>query len=423
MSAMNNIKSDCAGFTFLFNAQSTTDRMNMSIAMDELDVPASSRDNWCPQLSSALGLDEVDFGRGSDFATEPQVDESASNKTGRDTNVAQPARFRLDQPLAPEDQFEGIIGRSSSLQAVFAQVKIVAPTDSTVLLLGETGTGKELVAKALHNRGSRRDRPFVRVNCAAIPSGLLESELFGHERGAFTGAIARKIGRFELANGGTLFLDEVGDIPLELQPKLLRVLQEQEFERLGSTQTLRVNVRVIAATSRDLPQMVAQREFRGDLYYRLNVFPIRLPALRERLEDIPLLLRHFVAVCASRMTKTIDHLSSGGIGKLLAYRWPGNVREFQNLIERAVILSPRKTLLVPLAELKRQTPSSRSDNESSPASNAVTLKDAAREHILEALAETNWIIGGPKGAAARLGLKRTTLISKMQKLGISRALA
>jgi formate hydrogenlyase transcriptional activator len=262
----------------------------------------------------------------------------------------------------------------------------------------------------------------VRVNCAAIPSGLLESELFGHERGAFTGAINRKIGRFELANGGTIFLDEIGDIPAELQPKLLRVLQEQEFERLGSTQTIRVNVRVVAATSRNLPQMVADRQFRGDLYYRLNVFPIRLPALRERSDDIPLLARHFVQGFARRMQKSIDHVSVASMNALLGYSWPGNVRELQNLIERAVILSPGKVLRLPISELNQPDSSADFPGQSA-ASQAVTLKDAEREHVLQALAETNWIIGGLKGAAARLGLKRTTLISKMQRLGISRALA
>jgi formate hydrogenlyase transcriptional activator len=324
--------------------------------------------------------------------------------------------------VSPKYEFEGIIGFSASLRTALAQVKIVAPTDSTVMLLGETGTGKELFARALHKRSSRSDRPFVRVNCAAIPSGLLESELFGHERGAFTGAIARKIGRFESANGGTLFLDEIGDIPLELQPKLLRVLQEQEFERLGSTQTLRVNVRVVAATSRDLPQMVAQREFRDDLYYRLNVFPIRLPALRERAEDIPLLVRHFIEVYARRMEKAIDSVSAGAMERLAGYDWPGNVRELQNFIERAVILSPGRILRLPLVELEEPNALSHSAEQGVP-SQAVTLKEAEREHILQRLAETNWVIGGAKGAAARLGLKRTTLISKMQKLGISRALA
>ena len=329
--------------------------------------------------------------------------------------------FDLEEQVHPEDKFEDLIGRSASIRAVLDEVKIVAPTDATVLILGETGTGKELIARAIHNRSSRHDRPFVRVNCAAIPLGLLESELFGHERGAFTGAIARKIGRFELANGGTLFLDEIGDIPSELQPKLLRVLQEQEFERLGSTQTMRVNVRLVTATSRDLQQMMANREFRSDLYYRLNVFPVRLPALRERPEDIPLLVRRFVHLCAKRMNKQIKRVSQKAMQVLLTYPWPGNVRELQNFIERAVILSPGKVLRPPLAEL--QPGSALDASAQSAAPKAMSLKDVEREHILQALAETNWVVGGPKGAAARLGLRRTTLIFKMQRLGISRAQA
>jgi len=330
--------------------------------------------------------------------------------------------FDLKEQIPPGDKFEGIVGRSDSLRAVLDQVQIVAPTDSTVLILGETGTGKELIARAVHNRSSRRDKPFVRVNCAAIPSGLIESELFGHERGAFTGALTRKVGRFELADGGTLFLDEIGDLPFDLQPKLLRVLQEQEFERLGSTVTTRVNVRVVAATSRDLPEMVASREFRSDLYYRLNVFPVQLPALRERPEDIPLLVRHFVNFCAKRMKKRVEEIPNEAMELLRGHRWPGNIRELQNFIERAVILSPGKVLRVPLTELKQlggQLDTSRQNA----GSETVTLKDAEREHIIQALAETNWVIGGPKGAAARLGLQRTTLISKMQRLGISRAQA
>jgi formate hydrogenlyase transcriptional activator len=330
--------------------------------------------------------------------------------------------FDLEEQVRPEDKFEGIVGRSDSLRAVLDQVQIVAPTDSTVLILGETGTGKELIARAIHNRSSRRDKPFVRVNCAAIPSGLIESELFGHERGAFTGALARKIGRFELADGGTLFLDEIGDLPFDLQPKLLRVLQEQEFERLGSTVTTRVNVRVVAATSRDLPEMVAHREFRSDLYYRLNVFPVRLPALRERPEDIPLLVRHFVNFCAKRMKKRVADIPSEAMELLRGHRWPGNVRELQNFIERAVILSPGKVLQAPLTELK-QPGGQQAASRQNAVSETVTLKDAEREHIIQALAETNWVIGGPKGTAARLGLQRTTLISKMQRLGISRAQA
>src|SRR5467141_1520182 len=260
--------------------------------------------------------------------------------------------------------FDGIIGKSEALQRVLAHVKTVASTDSTVLLEGETGTGKELISQAIHALSRRRARNFVKLNCAAIPSGLLESELFGHERGAFTGAITRKLGRFELANGGTLFLDEIGDIPPELQPKLLRVLQEQEFERLGSTQTTRVDVRVVAATSRDLPQMVANREFRSDLYYRLNVFPVRLPALRERPEDIALLVRHFVDLCAKRMNKKVDRVPKEAMEVLLTYPWPGNVRELQNLIERAVILSPGKVLRPPLAELKQSAADSGAFGES-----------------------------------------------------------
>jgi len=325
----------------------------------------------------------------------------------------------LAAPARPENQFEAIIGQSALLQAVLEQVTIVAPTDASVLILGETGTGKELIAQAIHNRSSRRERAFVRINCAAIPSGLLESELFGHERGAFTGAVTRKIGRFELANGGTLFLDEIGDLPLDLQTKLLRVLQEQEFERVGGTQTIRVDVRVVAATSRDLPQMMASGEYRSDLYYRLNVFPLRLPALRERPEDITLLVHHFMELSARRMHKPVASVSKEAMHVLQAYPWPGNVRELQNFVERAVILSPGNVLRPPLAELKPATGSLRSPNLSA-APLPVALKAAEREQILQALAETNWVVGGPKGAAARLGLQRTTLISKMQKLGITR---
>lgn len=328
----------------------------------------------------------------------------------------------LDAEARPEDKFEDIIGRSDSLRAALDQVKIVAPTDSTVLILGETGTGKELVARAIHNRSPRRNRPFIKVNCAAIPLGLLESELFGHERGAFTGAIARKIGRFELAHGGTIFLDEIGDIPLEVQPKLLRVLQEQEFERLGRTQTTRVDVRVVAATSRDLPEMAAKREFRSDLYYRLNVFPVRLPALRERREDIALLVRHFVGLYAKRMNKRVEQITQEAMRDFLTYSWPGNVRELQNFIERSVILSPGKVLQPPLGEL--EPPADRLDACGQNGEAKIkTLKDAEHEQIIQALAEANWVIGGPKGAASRLGLQRTTLFYKMKRFGISRAQA
>ncbi len=394
----------------------------MTTIIDQLEAPVRVNGNQNSEWTPAVGFDEVDPALGNYFVEEQRL-RAQAREPGLPSfqNDLRQKTFRLDEPLRPQDQFEGVIGCSASLREVFGKLKIVAPTDSTVLLLGETGTGKELIARALHNRSSRRDRPFVRVNCAAIPSGLLESELFGHERGAFTGAINRRIGRFELANGGTIFLDEIGDIPVELQPKLLRVLQEQEFERLGSTQTIRVNVRVVAATSRNLPQMVADRQFRGDLYYRLNVFPIRLPALRERPDDIPLLVRHFTERYAARMHKTIGQVSLAGMNTLLQYSWPGNVRELQNFIERAVILSPGKVLHLPLSELNRTD--SFADTPEQSAGSRLTLKDAEREHIIQALAETNWIIGGLKGAAARLGLKRTTLISKMQRLSISRALA
>ena len=345
---------------------------------------------------------------------------SATDRPSDDDSECEQVASYLEEEVRPEDNFEDIIGRSASLRAVFEQVRIVAPTSSTVLVLGETGTGKELIARAIHNRSARRARAFVRVNCAAIPSGLLESELFGHERGAFTGAIMRKIGRFEMAHGGTLFLDEIGDIPPELQPKLLRVLQEQEFERLGSTQTTRVDVRVVAATSRDLPQMVANREFRSDLYYRLNVFPLRLPALRERPEDIALLVRHFVDACAKRMNKPVERVPEEALEVLLGHAWPGNVRELQNFIERAVILSPGKVLRPPLAELRAAAAEPTASGQGAVAG-VTTLKDAERQHIVQALTESNWVIGGPKGAAARLGLQRTTLISKMRRLGVTRA--
>lgn len=322
----------------------------------------------------------------------------------------------------PEDTFEGIIGRSPAMRALGREVKVVAPTSSTVLILGETGTGKELIARAIHNLSARRERPFIKVNCAAIPAGLIESELFGHERGAFTGAIERRTGRFEMADGGTLFLDEIGDIPLELQPKLLRVLQEQEFERVGGTRTTKVSVRLVAATSRDLPRMVAEREFRGDLYYRLNVFPLRVPALRERPEDIRLLVRHFVEVYSQRMGKHIDEISFEAMEVLQNYFWPGNVRELQNIIERAVILSPGRILRPPLSDLKQFT---RPADFTKPHDHEepTTLKDAEREHIIQALAATGWVLGGPKGAGARLGLPRTSLIGKMKRLGISRVQA
>lgn len=318
-----------------------------------------------------------------------------------------------------ENDFEGVIGRSAPMRALCKKVKIVAPTGSTVLILGETGTGKELVARAIHNLSPRSGRPFVKVNCAAIPAGLIESELFGHERGAFTGAVSRRTGRFEMADGGTLLLDEIGDIPLELQPKLLRVLQEQEFERVGSTQTTRVNVRIVTATSRDLRSMVASREFRPDLYYRLNVLPLHVPALRERSEDIPLLVRHFVRLYCGKANKQITEVPVEAMEVLVRHHWPGNVRELQNVVERAVILSPGEVLRPSLDELEK-SPQTNDPTGAVESDDLTTLKDAEREHIIRALAATNWVIGGPKGAAARLGLRRTTLIAKMQKLGITR---
>jgi formate hydrogenlyase transcriptional activator len=308
--------------------------------------------------------------------------------------------------------FEEIVGRSDALRAVLRQVETVAATDSTVLICGETGTGKELVARAIHNLSPRSQRAFVKVNCAAIPTGLLESELFGHEKGAFTGAIGQRIGRFELANGGTLFLDEVGDIPLELQPKLLRVLQEREFERLGSTRTLRVDVRLVAATNSDLLRMVDDRRFRADLYYRLNVFPVVVPPLRERPEDIPLLVGYFTQQYAARMGKEIGTIPSEAMEQLCHYPWPGNIRELQNLIERAVILSPGPVLTIPL-EVLRSTARP-------PSLTAGTLEDTERQRILQVLEETNWVLSGPHGAAAKLGLKRPTLQFRMKKLGILR---
>ena len=328
----------------------------------------------------------------------------------------------LEEEVSPKNNFEGVIGRSAAIRTVCEQIKVVAPTVSTVLILGETGTGKERFAQAIHNLSPRRDRPFIKVNCAAIPAGLIESELFGHERGAFTGAIARRTGRFEMAHGGTLFLDEIGDIPLELQPKLLRVLQEQEFERIGSTQTTRVNVRIVAATSRDLARMVEAREFRADLYYRLNVFPLRVPALRERSEDVPLLVRHFVELYSNRASKRVSEVPLETMEVLTRYSWPGNVRELQNVIERAVILSPGRVLQPCLDEL-RSSDQLGDTVDVGAQDELTTLKDVEREHIIKTLAATNWVLGGPKGAGARLGLARTTLIAKMQKLGISRAQA
>src|SRR5262249_10388610 len=334
----------------------------------------------------------------------------------------------LEEEIQSQFNFSEIIGQSPSLASAFKQVEIVAPTDSTVLIQGETGTGKELIAHAIHNLSNRRERTLVKMNCAAIPTGLLESELFGHERGAFTGAISQRIGRFELAHKGTLFLDEVGDIPLELQAKLLRVLQEGEFERLGSSRTQKVDVRLIAATNADLERMVAGREFRSDLFYRLNVFPIHLPPLRERRGDIPLLVSFFAQKFARRFRKKIETIPAEAIARLEHYRWPGNIRELENFIERAVILSRGSELEIPVRELQLsnglEAASARSSLESAAVTvsrpSTTTLAESEREAIMRALRETNWVVGGANGAAARLALKRTTLISRMKKLGINR---
>jgi len=343
-------------------------------------------------------------------------------------------KLYLEEEIRSEFNFEEIIGDAPSLKRALAQVEVVAPTDTAALILGETGTGKELIARAIHNLSPRRERTFVKINCAAIPSGLLESELFGHERGAFTGALNQKIGRFELADHGTLFLDEVGDLPMELQPKLLRVLQEHEFERLGSNRTIKVDVRVVAATNQDLAKQVADRTFRSDLYYRLNVFPIQIPALRERREDVPLLVRYFVQKFSRRLNKVVEYVPAEAMTALANYSWPGNVRELENFVERAVLLSPGKELRVPVSELlaepglastarssHRVAPPAADNGDEVPTSASIsTLEQAEREHILRALQQTQWRIGGPKGAAALLDMKRTTLQARMRKLNIRR---
>ena len=323
-------------------------------------------------------------------------------------------KLYLEDEIRTELHFEQIVGRSEPLRRVLKQIETVAATDATVLIEGETGSGKELVARAIHDLGARGGKTFVKLNCAAIPTGLLESELFGHKRGAFTGAIADRVGRFELANGGTVFLDEIGEIPLELQPKLLRVLQEREFERIGSSHTLRTDARLIAATNRDLSAMVEERAFRADLFYRLNVFPMRVPPLRERREDIPLLVRHFVQQLGRRMNRKVESIPSETMDALAGYDWPGNIRELQNLIERALILTTGPVLRVPIDLLKKRSAAPE------PSPKARTLEAADRAHILEALEESRWVLGGPDGAAARLGLKRSTLQFRMKKLGIAK---
>ena len=332
---------------------------------------------------------------------------------GRMNSETERKQFK-EKEIRPWRTFGAIVGRSRLLEGVLQLASVVAPTDSSVLIQGETGTGKELVARAIHYWSARRDCAFIKLNCAAIPFGLLESDLFGHEKGAFTGAIAQKVGRFELANKGTLFLDEVGDIPLELQAKLLRVLQEQEFERLGSNRTHKVDVRLIAATHRDLCAMIRQSTFREDLYYRMRVFPIHVPPLRQRAEDIPELARHFTAACAQRMNKRIDHIPAETLDAMARYPWPGNIRELQNFIERAVILSPCSVLCAPIDELEHFN--------ARPETGLVLsrLAEVERQHILRALQASNWVVGGRRGAAECLGMKRTSLIYRMRKLGIGR---
>jgi len=327
-------------------------------------------------------------------------------------------KIYLEDEIRSELNFEEIVGRSPALRRVLQEIETVSPTDSTVLIYGETGTGKELIARAIHNLSARTKSNFVKLNCAAIPTGLLESEMFGHEKGAFTGAVAQRVGRFELAHRGTVFLDEVGEIPLELQPKLLRVLQEREFERLGSSRTLYTDARLIAATNRNLADMVEDQKFRADLFYRLNVFPVHVPALRERQDDIPLLVRHFVQHFSRKMGKVVDTIAAETMSALVRYHWPGNIRELQNLVERAVILSPGPVLRVPLNDLQAQPAVSAAATGSG---KAETLEEVERRHILETLDATDWVISGPRGAATTLGLKRSTLQARMEKLGIRRA--
>jgi formate hydrogenlyase transcriptional activator len=360
------------------------------------------------------GLTEADL---SSARTNPLVFPSGEyeqyDQRPRRTEQFVEQNLSLQDTRMDEEEFRGIVGSNSRLKTVIENIQIVAPADTTALILGETGTGKELIARAIHDLSPRKNYPFIKVNCAAIPSGLLESELFGHEKGAFTGAIAQKIGRFELANKGTLFLDEIGDIPLELQPKLLRVLQEQEFERLGSTRTQRVDVRVVAATNANLAPMVAEKRFRSDLFYRLNVFPITVPPLRERRDDIARLVRHFANKYAERMGKHIVSIPKTTMDALCRHTWPGNIRELQNLMERAVLLSPGPQLRVPLADIV--APLVVSDDGQSSA-----LEQVEREMIVRALQESNWVVGGVRGAAARLRLNRTGLAYKMKKFGIAR---
>jgi formate hydrogenlyase transcriptional activator len=328
--------------------------------------------------------------------------------------AASPAATFLADAAAEDAIGEGVVGRSAALRRALEELEMVAQTDSTVLILGETGTGKELFARALHNLSARRAHPFVKVNCAAIPTGLLESELFGHERGAFTGAVAQRVGRFELATRGTIFLDEIGEAPLELQPKLLRVLQEREFERVGSSRTVHTDARLVAATNANLPQMIEAKQFRVDLYYRLNVYPIHVPPLRERREDIPLLVRHFTSLYAARIGRRITWISPATMEALVNYSWPGNIRELQNLIERAVIRSAGDRLDVLVSEIDEGV------GAVDLSGSQRTLEEAERAHILATLKQTHWVLSGPRGAAERLGMRRSTLQFRMKKLGIER---
>jgi len=363
---------------------------------------------------SGFGEDDIEFLTQVAGHVAMVVDNSlAHRRIAHLTEKLTPENIYFEDEIPSEANFEEIVGRSAALRSLLRQVETVAPTDSTVLIYGDTGTGKELIARALHNLSARHACPFVKLNCAAIPTGLLESELFGHERGAFTSAVAQRIGRFELANRGTIFLDEIGEIPLELQPKLLRVLQEREFERLGSSRTLTTDARLIAATNRDLGALVQEQKFRSDLFYRLNVFPVRVPPLRERREDIPLLVQHFVQRFSKRMNRSIESVPKQGMDALVNYSWPGNVRELENVIERAVILSSGPELRVPVAELSR--PALCADSWK-----PQTLEEAERAHILATLKKTRWVLAGPNGAAIRLGLNRSTLQFRMKKLGIVR---
>ena len=400
---------------FMAIVQDITDRKNaekaLLLAHEQLERRVIERTSQLAAVNLALTAEVAERNRAEAGL------KSAFNEISQLKDRLAQEKLYLEEEISTGQRFEEVVGDSSALRAVLRRVERVARTDSTVLIQGETGTGKELVARALHRLSRRHDRTFVKLNCAAIPIGLLESELFGHEKGAFTGAVTRRIGRFELAHQGTLFLDEVGEIPLELQVKLLRVLQEQEFERLGSTRTLRVDVRLIASTNRDLAKMIAREQFRNDLYYRLNVFPITMPPLRDRVDDIPLLLRHFTRHHAQLCNKSITNVAPKTIAALCRYSWPGNVRELENVIERSVILSQGSTLEVPLAELKSQASTAPLEART-PA--AKTLESAQRECILRALHDARWVIAGPSGAAATLGVKRTSLQYKMRKLGIRR---